>query len=79
MYNTRTEQTDEFTVTDEKGSRYKVIELTEMVESRPVNEPIEWLPGIRTLHLEDGTTVQRLENDEYEIPRSGIRLRKVAR
>jgi len=77
MYNTRTEQTNEFKAVDAAGNSYDVIELTEIVEVRAADQSISRLSGIRTLHLPDGTSVQELGGEEYEISRSGTKLRKV--
>jgi hypothetical protein len=79
MPNRENHKTDEFEVvgTDRDGEEFAetVFEYQEVMERRAVNKPSEWIKmGPRWFRLGDGTPVNQIDDNTFEVATTGIRL-----
>ena len=70
-------ETARFWATDETGNQYQIIELTEFFDASSPGNPDEWKPGLKSYRLENGTAVNR-DDDEFVIFDSGVRLHRIS-
>lgn len=64
---TETREIDEFEARDDNGNTYTVTEYQEFIESRTINRPVEWIPGLKSLELDDGSKVNFIDDNTFKI------------
>jgi hypothetical protein len=78
MMNRETHKTKDVPVVDEAGEENTVIEYQEVAERRSLNGPSEWVKlGPTTLRLEDGTPVNRIDDDTFKVATDDRVLKRV--
>jgi hypothetical protein len=71
---TRTEPVRSFQATDARGIVCRVIEMQEYVQLPAIGGADTWVPRRRSLELENGNPVDRLDDGSLRIGRTGARL-----
>lgn len=64
---TKSELIEEVTARDELGNEYSVLVYQEFLESTAMNRPPSWVPGLKEMRLEDGTFVNFIDDNTFEI------------
>jgi hypothetical protein len=58
------------------GTRYDVLDIQEYVDASD-KDGASWIPGMKRLELNDGSPVNYIDENTFEILRSGLRIRRV--
>ena len=76
MARKKIERTRSFVATGTDGRTYTVIEYTEFIDATSTESTQkEWVPGLKSYKLRDGDPVNALPDGQFEIARTGVRLR----
>ena len=70
------EQTARFVARGSDGQTYRVIEVTEFMHTTSLSDAPQKLEGLKSYHLADGRSVNRISDTEFEIV-GGVRLTKI--
>jgi hypothetical protein len=77
MAGKRIERTGAFDAIGTDGRTYQVIEYTEFHDASTVHgAQNNWVPGIKSYRLRYGDPVNALPDGDFEIARTGLRLRR---
>lgn len=71
---TQVRQIGQFHAVGQSGRRYLVIEWQEFHEVTSIGNPVEWVPGLRSLALPDGRAVNLHGDGSLEVVVTGERL-----
>ena len=75
---TKSQVIDKFAARDDHGNEYTVIEYQELLEDTATHCSLLWIPGMRELRLEDGSLVNEVDENTFEIVgRSNIVIKRV--
>lgn len=58
------------------GTIYEVDEIQEYVSSRPLSGGASWIPGMIRLEMSDGSHVNHIDDDTFEIVATGEIVRR---
>jgi hypothetical protein len=73
----KTEKTNEFTALGDDGHYYRVTEFTEYLNVTTVSDTQpQWMPGKTMLRLDNGDSINLIDENNFEIVRTGIHLHK---
>jgi hypothetical protein len=75
MSKIKTRRTGQISAKDEQGQEYQVIEYTEFHDASTFGNPDNWVEGLKEYRLNDGSHVNKTSETEFEIVKSGVKLR----
>ena len=62
---------------DDEGNRYTVQEWQRMRELRPLNGPVQKVPGMKSLRTTSGLHVNYIDENTFEIVETDTTIRRV--
>lgn len=72
----KTEQTDQFAVTDDAGNVDMAFELTDFLLDEGGGQR-KWIAGLKEFQLSNGDKLNRIDDDTYQWVRRGVQLRRM--
>jgi hypothetical protein len=70
-------ETDRVTAQSDDGRTYTVIEYTKFFRHQPISQAAQTLKGTKHYELKDGSPVNWVDDDSFEIVENGEIIRKV--
>ena len=68
---------DRFKARDDDGNAYVVVECQDFNEYRTLSEPTQWVPGLKSLMLDDGSSVNFIDDNTFKIVKTDTIIRRV--
>ena len=59
------------------GVEYTVLEYQTLIAHRPLSGPVQYLPGLKRLALDDGSAVNFIDAKTFKIVDSGVLIRVI--
>lgn len=75
---TKSQRVGLFTAADARGARCTILEVQEYVQTAMIGRGDEWVPGRRSLMLENGNLVDQLIDGSLLVVRTGTKLHRVS-
>lgn len=73
--NKQIKKTGGFVASGSDGKIYTVVEYTEFIDATTVSDTqTQWVPGMKTLKLENGEHVNPVDGGGFEVARTGVSL-----